>query len=134
MKEKKPDNLYPPWRLIAGQVPYDILIIIDQIQHWDSQQPWNLQQHLIFFILFIPYLIMVLSWFIRQRKEERIMESLLTDLDINTLKALKTFLGDLELETKDSKHSHSQNKTSTSKKASSTGKKANKKRGKKNEN
>lgn len=128
MNEKRPNNLYPPWRLVVGQVPYDIVFVIGQIHRWD------LEQYLIFFFFFLPYLLMVISWFIRQRKQEKIVNSLLKDLNIDTLEALETFLGDLKISTKDSKRSPSKRKTSMSKKASSTGKKANKKRGKKHEN
>lgn len=127
MNKKRSNNLYPPWRLIFGQVPYDIVLVIGQIQRW------GLEQYLIFFFFFLPYLLIVISWFIRQRKEEEIVDSLLKDLNFDTLEALKTFLGDLKVKTKGSKRSPSKSKTSIGKKASSTGKKANKKRGKKHE-
>lgn len=127
MNKKRSNNLYPPWRLIFGQVPYDIVFVIGQIQRW------GLEQYLIFFFFFLPYLLIVISWFIRQRKEEEIIDSLLKDLNFDTLEALKTFLGDLKVKTKGSKRSPSKSKTSIGKKASSTGKKANKKRGKKHE-
>lgn len=125
MKIPKYSKPYPPWPLVVGQAPYEIMFLVGQFQHWATIH------YLILLAFFLPYLIIIISWFIRQRQEEKILKELLEDLDVDTLEALKTFLGDLVITTKSTPH---HNKTSKSMQASSTCKKSNMKRGKKHEN
>lgn len=125
MKIPKYSKPYPPWPLVAGQAPYEIMFLFGHFQHWATIH------YLILLALFIPYLLIIISWFIRQRQEEKILKELLKNLNMDTLEALKTFLGDFIITTKPTPR---HNKPNKSKQASSTCKKSKMKRGKKHEN
>lgn len=98
-RNKHPNNPYPPW-LLFGQAPYTIFTIMGVVQNWS----WK--QFLILGGLYFPYLLFIISWFIRQRKQERIIQKLLDKDDVDNLEITNNpIVGDIRYSTRPSSKS-----------------------------
>lgn len=68
----------PPW-LFLGHTPYLLFSFIGIIQSWG----WK--HFLTLGVFYLPYLLCIISWFIRQRKQEKILSQLLKREDIEDM-------------------------------------------------
>lgn len=119
---------YPPW-FYASNVPWCIAGVIGIAEQWR----WI--QLVLLGIMYSSYLICMISFFKRQRKEEEIIQQLLSRTDLDTLEIENGIIGTVKY-TKTSTPPSSNHDITKNEQASSTHqlKKQSQKRGINNEN
>lgn len=103
-RDKSLSKPYPPW-MFVGHTPYLILVITGIIQSWG----WK--QFLILGGFYLPYALCIISWFARQRKQEKLLQKLLEREDIDTLEIENNpIIGSLKFSTRSSLPQKTSNK------------------------
>ena len=96
-------NPFPPW-LFAGNILYTIALIFGAVKQW------TIEYFLVLGLLYLPILICTISFFIRQRKQEKLLDDFLKNNLFDSLELNNNpILGDLK-GSKDKHLSNSQKK------------------------